>query len=56
MEELRKKICFWHNPGRFRNMSEVRLEPNGKPYEVHEGSEGLYVIDDDGERTYLIYG
>ena len=58
MSELRQKICYWHttSAARWRNMSEVRLEPEGKPYKVHEGVEGLYVIEDDGERTYLIYG
>ena len=55
MEERREKKCFWHNPPA---MERVRLEPKGKPYqvEVDQSDESMYVIEDDGQRTYLRLG
>jgi hypothetical protein len=55
MEERRQKTCYWHLPPA---MDEVRLEPEGEPFlvEVDQSDESLYVTEEDGERTYLIFG
>lgn len=53
-EELRKKVPYWHIP---YHMEQVRLEPDGKPYDVQVDEEDrMYVVEDDGERTYLVFG
>jgi len=53
--ERRKKIVYWDVPLDF---STILLEPTGKPYKTHvdEETHEYYVIDDDGERTYIVFG
>ena len=53
MTELRQKVPYYDET---LSLKSVRLEPEGQSYEVHEGFEGLYVIENDGERTYLLWG
>jgi len=55
MDERRKKIVHWDVPLDF---STVLLDPNGKPYKTHvdEEDHAYYVIEDDGERTYIVFG
>ena len=52
-DERRKKPCYWETP---RDFSQVRLKPEGPALDTHKDEDGsLYVIDEDGERTYLIF-
>lgn len=53
-EELRKKQCYWDVPGK---MDTIRLESDGPGLEVHTDDKGrYYVVEDDGERTYIVFG
>lgn len=53
-EDLRKKPCYWDVPG---NMETIRLEPKGPGLKVLIDDEGrCYVVEEDGERTYIIFG
>lgn len=59
-DERRMKVCYIHRPQQWLappDISEVRLEQDGKGYQVYKDEEdrSLYVIEDDGERTYLVY-
>ena len=59
--DRRKKVCYFHRPQQWLSppdMSEVRLEQDGKGYQVYKDEEdgAYYVTEDDGERTYLVYG
>ncbi len=53
-ENHRKKPCYWDVPG---SMQTIRLSPEGPGMEVFEDEKGrCYVIEEDGERTYLVFG
>ncbi len=58
MSEQRKKTAYWpsDSAARWRDLSKVCLEPDGKVYQVYDEGDGYHVIEDDGERTYLIWG
>lgn len=53
-DEHRSKVPYYDET---LSLASVRIEPEGKSYEVHEDIDSsYYVIEDDGERTYLIWG
>ena len=53
-DDRRKATCYWEKPGDF---TYVRLTPDGEPVKTNLDDEGsLYIIDEDGERTYLTFG
>ena len=54
-DERRKKPAYWAEEG---NFSHVQLEPGiSKAYKLHRDEEdgGLYVVEEDGERTYIVF-
>ena len=55
MDERRKKVVYWNVP---LDLSTVLLDPNGRPYETHVDEEDhtYYIIEEDGERTYIVFG
>ena len=53
-EELRTKTAYWDVPG---SMDTIRLEPDGPGLKVETDEGGrFYVVEEDGERTYLVFG
>jgi len=57
MSERREKVCYDHTEDGAVDMAKVRVEPEGKGYllEHDELDDALYVIEDDGERTYVLW-